>query len=92
MEKDLPELLKEDNKITTGKRIAMRVDCACVKKAMAPFSFSFKKTETRSLDGDMKTLVYENYSKFISATETIKKVRDLLFSDCAFFSLNNFSL
>jgi hypothetical protein len=30
--------------------------------------------ETRSLDGDMKTLVYDNYSKFISATETIKKV------------------
>jgi hypothetical protein len=30
--------------------------------------------EIRQLDGDMKTLVYENYSKFISATDTIRKV------------------
>ncbi|CAG8458102.1 10211_t:CDS:2 [Paraglomus brasilianum] len=32
-------------------------------------------TETRQLDGDMKTLVYENYSKFISATDTIRKMK-----------------
>jgi hypothetical protein len=31
--------------------------------------------EMREIDGDMKTLVYENYSKFISATDTIRKVR-----------------
>lgn len=30
--------------------------------------------EIREIDGDMKTLVYENYSKFISATDTIRKV------------------
>ncbi|CAI2192880.1 1451_t:CDS:10, partial [Funneliformis geosporum] len=32
-------------------------------------------TEIRQLDGDMKTLVYENYSKFISATDTIRKMK-----------------
>ncbi|KAI9283809.1 hypothetical protein BC943DRAFT_327099 [Umbelopsis sp. AD052] len=32
-------------------------------------------TEIRELDGDMKTLVYENYSKFISATDTIRKMK-----------------
>jgi len=32
-------------------------------------------TEIKELDGDMKTLVYENYSKFISATDTIKQMR-----------------
>jgi hypothetical protein len=30
--------------------------------------------EVRTLDGDMQNLVYENYSKFILATDTIKKV------------------
>ncbi|KAG9304282.1 hypothetical protein G9A89_019844 [Geosiphon pyriformis] len=33
-------------------------------------------TEIRQLDGDMETLVYENYSKFISATDTIRKMRN----------------
>lgn len=28
----------------------------------------------RSLDSSMQTLVYENYNKFIGATDTIKKV------------------
>lgn len=32
--------------------------------------------DIRQLDGDMKTLVYENYSKFLSATDTINKVTD----------------
>jgi hypothetical protein len=31
-------------------------------------------SEIKKLDSDMKTLVYENYNKFISATETIRKV------------------
>ncbi|CAG8771609.1 19004_t:CDS:2, partial [Racocetra fulgida] len=31
--------------------------------------------EIRQLDGDMKTLVYENYNKFISATDTIRKMK-----------------
>ena len=31
-------------------------------------------TEIRSLDSEMQTLVYENYNKFISATDTIRKV------------------
>jgi hypothetical protein len=30
--------------------------------------------EIRSLDSEMQTLVYENYNKFISATDTIRKV------------------
>lgn len=28
----------------------------------------------KTLDSDMQTLVYENYNKFISATDTIRKV------------------
>ena len=31
--------------------------------------------ETRKLDSEMQTLVSENYNKFISATDTIRKVR-----------------
>ena len=31
--------------------------------------------EIRSLDSDMQMLVYENYSKFISATETIRRMK-----------------
>lgn len=30
--------------------------------------------DTQTLHSDMQTLVYENYNKFISATETIRKV------------------
>ena len=30
--------------------------------------------QIQSLDSEMQTLVYENYNKFISATETIQKV------------------
>lgn len=32
-------------------------------------------SETRSLDGEKKALVYDNYSKLIAATETIRKMR-----------------
>lgn len=31
--------------------------------------------DTAGLHSEMQTLVYENYNKFISATETVKKVR-----------------
>ncbi|KAI6661613.1 Vacuolar protein sorting-associated protein 51-like [Oopsacas minuta] len=31
--------------------------------------------QVRQLDSDIQTLVYENYSKFIAATETIRKMR-----------------
>ena len=31
-------------------------------------------TEIRELDGDMQRLVYENYSKFIKATDMIREV------------------
>lgn len=30
--------------------------------------------ETQTLHSEMQTLVYENYNKFISATDTIRKV------------------
>ena len=30
--------------------------------------------DIKGLDSDMQTLVYENYNKFISATDTIRKV------------------
>ncbi|QIX00193.1 hypothetical protein AMS68_005710 [Peltaster fructicola] len=32
-------------------------------------------SETRTLDGEKKSLVYDNYSKLIAATETIRKMR-----------------
>lgn len=32
-------------------------------------------TEIRGLDGERKALVYDNYSKLIAATDTIRKVR-----------------
>jgi len=32
-------------------------------------------SEIRSLDGDMQMLVYENYNKFIAATETIRRMK-----------------
>ena len=31
--------------------------------------------EVKQLDGDMKSLVYDNYEKFISASDTIKKMK-----------------
>ncbi|KAI8073893.1 Vps51/Vps67-domain-containing protein [Gongronella butleri] len=31
--------------------------------------------EVQEIEGDMKTLVYENYNKFISATDTIRKMK-----------------
>ncbi|OPJ74233.1 hypothetical protein AV530_013586 [Patagioenas fasciata monilis] len=31
--------------------------------------------EIRALDSDMQTLLYENYNKFISATDTIRKMK-----------------
>ena len=34
--------------------------------------------ETRKLDSEMQTLVSENYNKFISATDTIRKVSKTL--------------
>lgn len=33
-------------------------------------------SEIRSLDNDMQMLIYENYNKFISATETIKRMKN----------------
>ena len=33
-------------------------------------------SEIKSLDSDMQMLVYENYNKFISATDTIRKMKN----------------
>jgi hypothetical protein len=32
--------------------------------------------EIKSLDSDMQMLVYENYNKFISATDTVKRMKN----------------
>ncbi|KAJ2844842.1 hypothetical protein IWW36_005024, partial [Coemansia brasiliensis] len=32
-------------------------------------------SQVRQIDGEMKTMIYENYSKFISAAETIRKMK-----------------
>jgi hypothetical protein len=34
------------------------------------------KKEVRKLDSELKTLVYENYNRFISATDTIRKMKN----------------
>lgn len=44
-------------------------------------------TQIRALDSDMQTLVYENYNKFISATDTIRKVRVVLVYHTVYFTL-----
>lgn len=44
--------------------------------------------DTLTLHSDMQTLVYENYNKFISATDTVKKV-GLLPQTTAFLELND---
>ena len=31
--------------------------------------------QIRALDSDMRTLIYENYAKFIAATDTIKQMK-----------------
>lgn len=36
------------------------------------------KRDAQTLHSDMQTLVYENYNKFISATDTIKKASTYL--------------
>lgn len=38
--------------------------------------------DTLTLHSDMQTLVYENYNKFISATDTVKKVGFVALNDC----------
>lgn len=43
----------------------------CVPKKTPP---TFKLREVKKLDSDMQMLVYENYNKFISATDTIRKM------------------
>ena len=35
-------------------------------------------SEIKTLDGDMKTLVYENYERFLTATDTMKNIRKTL--------------
>ena len=42
------------------------------------YIFKLFFAEIRSLDSEMQTLVYENYNKFISATDTIRKVNNAL--------------
>ena len=40
------------------------------------FKFWLTK-DIRNLDGERKSLVYDNYNKLIAATETIRKVRSV---------------
>ena len=51
-------------------------------KHLLPLLSNISCLEINQLDSDMKTLVYENYNKFISATDTIRQVwcTDVLFS------------
>lgn len=66
-EKTLSGLIKRDNELVAGNENGMYDKAArCLMDTLI--------VEIREIDGDMKTLVYENYSKFISATDTIRKV------------------
>jgi hypothetical protein len=69
-EQPLNGLIKSDNVIMSGMY-------TCVLKAEETMThLNLFLVEMREIDGDMKTLVYENYSKFISATDTIRKVSE----------------
>jgi hypothetical protein len=37
-------------------------------------------SEIKTLDGEMQKLVYDNYNKFITATETIKEMKKDVYS------------
>lgn len=39
------------------------------------FNNLIKMIEIKNLEGEMQTLVYDNYNKFISATDTVKSVK-----------------
>lgn len=41
--------------------------------------------QIQTLDSEMQTLIYENYNKFISATETVKKVSNLKFKIIVYY-------
>ena len=57
--------------------------CACAYALLCFFSwflalgggFRSLDQQIKTLDSDMQTLVYENYNKFISATDTIRKMK-----------------
>jgi hypothetical protein len=64
-ERSLVELVTIDNNLRQSEKT---IFCVFF------FSSSFASA-VRTLDNGLKTLVYENYNKFISATETIKSMK-----------------
>lgn len=51
------------------------------------YYYYYDHADIRELDGDSKTLVYENYGKFINATESIHHV-SLFLSFCHLFTFS----
>ena len=40
------------------------------------YHLTFKVFQVRRLDSDVHQLVYENYNKFLTATNTVRKIQD----------------
>lgn len=74
----LEKLFKVPNLKTTNKHplIYVLLKESSLRQVMDHESEIVKDTQT--LHSDMQTLVYENYNKFISATDTIRKVSSCL--------------
>ena len=58
-DKSVEEVLRRNNELFTGM----------LKRLIVRM-----RVEIRTLDSELQTLVYENYNKFISATDVIKNV------------------
>lgn len=57
--------------------------CVCSEGKMDVLSFTIlTDVEIQELDSNMQYLVYENHSKFIKASETIREVRDDGITNC----------
>lgn len=70
-EQNLVELLASNNNLVMGKTIGLDwLTVACYKLTLTLYDIDIKE-----LDGNVKSLVYRNYSKFLAATDTIRKVR-----------------
>lgn len=71
-EADVVQLIQKDNDLITGG-LPENFGAVVLERRFLIRGL-LQNTAVKTLDGEMKTLVYENYSKFITATDTIRKV------------------
>ncbi|XP_041970767.1 vacuolar protein sorting-associated protein 51 homolog [Aricia agestis] len=63
----------DGNNFNSEKYLECLMKCATLKQVMDKEAEVI--TQSQFLQSEMQTLVYENYNKFISATETVRKMR-----------------